>query len=127
MIRIPTKKILKKTFRTILLSNFTFLFTVFYSLKILFLIQIIFDFIFTLYSVYIAKYAIELNPLVVAITPFGALILNLILWYSFRKLTIINWLVLLVLNSFYFMANRNHILIVLDLFATGALSSFYWF
>jgi len=90
MIRIPTKKILKKTFRTILLSNFTFLFTVFYSLKILFLIQIFFDFIFTLYSVYIAKYAIELNPLVVAITPFGALILNLILWYSFRKLTIIN-------------------------------------
>jgi len=125
--RIPFQKIYQKIVRTILFSNIPQLIAIFFVLKYLFLFQIFFDFFFTLYSVYIAKYALELNPLVIAITPFWALILNLILWYTFRRITLLNWLILIVLNAFYLTANINHIFMLLDLFATGALSAFQGF
>lgn len=123
MIRIPIKKIWKKIFNTTLYSNIPFVFDIYKVLRVLYIIFFVLDFLFTLYSVYIAWYAIELNPIVRLITPFGALILNIGLLRYFRIFTFTNLIILFILTVFYWLANRNHLLVFLDTFLTGVLGA----
>lgn len=122
MIKIPKLKILKKSIMTIFHSNFPVFLGFFVFLKRFFLFNFIVDFLFTFFSVHVAEYAIEINPLVNLITPFGALILNIFLFRLLRFFSITNFLLLLVFNGFYFSANINHFVFFLDVFLDGLLA-----